>query len=98
LHLSLSDNQHSDLEKTFEKYKAIGNMDSDDCIKGDGLQKYAHDLGIVDDKDPMMLVIAWKLNALHNKCWELTREEFMGWAIHSWWNIDTRKKKMCNLA
>jgi len=55
--------------------------------------KYSHDLGITDDKDPMMLVVAWKLNVNHNKCWEFTKEEFMGWTIQSCWNIDTMKKK-----
>jgi uncharacterized protein (DUF2249 family) len=52
-------------------------------MKGNGLLQYGQDLGITDDKDPMLLVTAWKLNVNHQKCWEFTRDEFVGgWAIH----------------
>jgi len=96
LQLAISETQQAELDKIFDKYRAIYHKESeetDDLIKGDGLAKYSQDLGIVDDKDPSLLVIAWKLNTVHGKCWELTREEFLGWAIHSCWNLDTMKKK-----
>jgi hypothetical protein len=53
-------------------------------VKGQGLLQYGQDLGITDDKDPMLMVIAWKLNVNHGKVWEYTRDEWMGWAIHGY--------------
>lgn len=57
--------------------------ETDDVIKGQGFLEYAADLDIVEDSDPGMLVISWKLNVNHEKCWEFSREEFIGgWSIH----------------
>jgi len=100
LHLFLSKSQQSDLEKTFERYKNVGvslgeSTEHEDVIRGQGLMQYGQDLGITDDKDPMLLMICWKLNSSHKKCWELTKEEFIGgWGIIGSHNIDTMKKKM----
>lgn len=99
LHLNLSSDQQKDLEKLFDKYKTLGlslneSAEAEDQIKGNGLLQYGQDLGITDDKDPMLLVVAWKLNVNHQKCWEFNRDEFVGgWAIHGCHNIDTMKKK-----
>jgi len=99
LHLNLSESQHRDLEKLFDKYKGIAaslteSGEQEDLVKGQGLLQYGQDLGVTDDKDPMLMVIAWKLNANHGKVWEFNRDEFVGgWAIHSAHNIDSMKKR-----
>jgi len=99
LHLNLSGSQMADLEKLFDKYKNLGvsmkeSTETEDLIKGEAMLQYGQDLGITDDKDPMLLVVAWKLNVNHNKTWEFTREEFVGgWSIHGCYNLDTMKKK-----
>lgn len=41
--------------------------------------------GVTDDRDPLLLIVAWKLNVLHGKCWEFTRDEFVsGWSIQGY--------------
>jgi len=99
LHLNLSKQQQEELEKCFDKYKNIAHNTTEsgeilDIISGPGLLEYGQDLGITDDKDPMLMVVAWKLNANHGKCWEFIRDEFVGgWAIHGCYNIPTMRKK-----
>jgi len=100
LHLSLTEQQQKELEKLYEKYKAVGvslgeSGDNEDLIKGQGLLQYGQDLGIIDDKDPGLFIVFWKLNVTHEKCWEFTREEFVGgWAIHGCHNVPAMKKKL----
>lgn len=100
LHLSLTDAQQKDLEKLYEKYKAIGvnlseSGETEDVIKGQGLLQYSQDLGITEDKDPGLLLVFWKLNANHEKCWEFARDEFVGgWAIHGCSTVAAMKKKL----
>jgi len=99
LHLNLTDSQQKELEKLFDKYRAIAaslteSGEQEDLVKGQGLLQYGQDLGVTDDKDPMLMIIAWKLNVSHGKVWEFTRDEFVGgWAIHGAHNIDSMKKK-----
>jgi len=103
LHLNLSKTQQTELEKIFEKYKSVGvqlgeSAEHEDLIRGQGMMQYSQDLGITDDKDPMLLMVAWKLNITHSKCWEFTKDEFVGgWAIQGCSSIDTMKKKSVNL-
>jgi len=103
LHLTLTREQTVQLEKLFEKYKAVGislseSGETDDIIKGTGTLDYAKDLGIVEDTDPMLMVVAWKLNVNHEKAWEFNRREWMdGWSIHGCAAIDTMKKKSYRL-
>jgi len=100
LHLSLTESQQKDLEKLYEKFKAIGvnlseSGETEDVIKGQGLLQYSQDMSIVDDKDPGLLLIFWKLNVSHEKCWELTRGEFIGgWSIHGCSTVAQMKKKL----
>ena len=55
--------------------------ETQDLVQGNGILQYSQDMGI-DDKDPLLMVIAWKLNSMHGKAWEFTRDEFVGgWAI-----------------
>jgi len=98
LHLNLSKSQQDELEKLFEKYKAAGvsmseSGETSDLIQGNGILQYSQDMGI-DDKDPLLMVIAWKLNSNHGKAWEFTRDEFVGgWAIQGCHNLASMKKK-----
>eukprot|EP01118_Nematostelium_gracile_P010664 TRINITY_DN370_c0_g1_i1.p1 TRINITY_DN370_c0_g1~~TRINITY_DN370_c0_g1_i1.p1 ORF type:complete len:398 (-),score=125.38 TRINITY_DN370_c0_g1_i1:26-1219(-) len=100
IHLSLTDSQIKELTQLFEKYKAVGvslgeSGDNEDVIKGQGLLQFGQDLGIVDDKDPGLLIISWKLNVNHEKCWEITRDEFIGgFSIHGCHNVASIKKKL----
>jgi hypothetical protein len=98
LHLNLSESQQKDLEKLFDKYKTIGanlteSGEIEDLVKGQGLLQYGQDLGITDDKDPMLMIISWKLNVSHGKVWEFNRDEWMGWAIHGCHNVSSMQKK-----
>jgi len=102
LHISITKEQQQALEKMFEKYKSVGiqlseSGETDDVIKGQGLLQYGQDLGMVDEKDPILIVVAWKLNLLasHRKVWEYSREGFVnGWALIGCWNLETMKKKV----
>eukprot|EP01117_Protostelium_nocturnum_P019898 TRINITY_DN873_c0_g1_i1.p1 TRINITY_DN873_c0_g1~~TRINITY_DN873_c0_g1_i1.p1 ORF type:complete len:396 (+),score=157.60 TRINITY_DN873_c0_g1_i1:165-1352(+) len=100
IHMSTTKSQMDDLTKLFEKYKAIGvnlneSTENEDVIKGQGLMDYSTDLGITDDKDPGLLVIAWKLGVNHGKCWEYSRNEFvMGWAVSGAHNLKEMKNKL----
>jgi len=102
LHISLSDSQLKELEKLYEKYKSVGlslseSGDGEDVIKGGGLLEYSQDLGITEDRDPGLLIVSWKLNVAHEKCWEFTRDEFVGgWSIHGCSNLPAMKKKLAN--
>jgi len=101
LHISISKEQQQSLEKLFDKYKGVGvqlseSGETDDVIKGQGLLQYGQDLGMTDEKDPLLVVIAWKLNVLasHRKVWEYSRDAFVGgWSLIGCWNIETMKKK-----
>jgi hypothetical protein len=55
--------------------------DNEDVIKGDGTLEFSKDLGLTDDNDPSLIIVAWKLNVAHEKAWEFTRREWVdGWA------------------
>jgi hypothetical protein len=100
LHLNLTKEQQKQLEHIFEKYKNVGitmseSGETDDIIKGQGLLQYGQDLGITDEKDAGLLIVAWKLNARDKKVWEFSREAFVGgWALESCYSVDQMKKKL----
>jgi len=99
LHIALTREQLTELEKLFEKYKGIGislsqSGETNDVIKGQGFIQYGQDMGINDDKDPLLMVVAWKLGATDCKVWELSRQTFLtGWTLHECSNIPSMKKK-----
>ncbi len=47
-----------------------------DVIKGQGILEYGQALGVVEDTDPGLLIVLWKLGAKAQ--WEVSREEFVG--------------------
>eukprot|EP01116_Phalansterium_solitarium_P000779 TRINITY_DN10640_c0_g1_i1.p1 TRINITY_DN10640_c0_g1~~TRINITY_DN10640_c0_g1_i1.p1 ORF type:complete len:391 (-),score=133.22 TRINITY_DN10640_c0_g1_i1:147-1319(-) len=97
LHINITKEQQVSLDKLFDKYRDIGHKETgerDDVIRGNGSLTYSSELGISDDKDPGLLVVAWKLNAT-TKVWEFTRGEFVGgWSVLGCWNLDTMKRKL----
>jgi len=86
-------------EKIFDKYKAMGinlseSGETADVIKGQGLLKYGQDLGMEDDKDPLLLLIAWKFNTIE-KVSEYPRNLFVdGWKKEGCDSFDSMKKKI----
>lgn len=62
-------------------YAAVGvslseSGETGDVIKGQGLLEYGKELGVVEDTDPGLLLLLWKLGSTIH--WELSREEFVG--------------------
>jgi len=100
LHINLTKDQQSQLGKLFDKYKSLGinlqeSGENEDVIKGQGTIQYSHDLGVTDDKDCGLLVIAWKLNTRDGKAWEYSRQSFIdGWSLESVYSVDQMKKKL----
>jgi hypothetical protein len=52
-----------------------------DSIHGEGLTEFQKDLGITDDEDPALLIIAWKLNS--RTVWEISLNEWMNGFTHA---------------
>ena len=50
-------------------------VDLKETIHGAGLLEFQNDIGIVEDDDPTMMIIAWKLKA--ETLWEISRDEFI---------------------
>ena len=81
LHLLLNDKQKAALEKLFEHYQKVGQSlsesqdDRGDICKADGVFQFATDAGAKDDTDPLLLIIAWKLNG--ERPWEFSRDEWV---------------------
>lgn len=78
LNINLTKDQQTQLAKLFEKYKAVGvslneSTESEEIIRGEGVLQYSKDLGVTDEKDPAMLIIAWKLNAKDKRAWEFSK-------------------------
>lgn len=44
-----------------------------DIIKGMGFLTYSQDLGVTDDKDPTLIIIAWKLQVNQPAVWQISR-------------------------
>lgn len=86
LHCALSDSELGALAKLFDQYKAAGidltnSADAGDAIQGNGTIKLGEDLGAVDDDDPLMMVLAWKLDC--EEKWTISRQEWMdGFALY----------------
>ncbi len=69
------------IHSIFVIYIAVGVNLSDsgetgDLIKGPGFLEYGQELGVSEDTDPGLIILAWKLGA--SEQWEFTRDEFVG--------------------
>lgn len=62
-------------EKTSDGKTEEKDVETKDGIHGAGLLEFQKDLGITDDEDPSLLIVAWKLKT--ETVWEISREEFM---------------------
>jgi len=63
-----------------------------ESIHGGGLMEFQKELGIVEDDDPTLMVIAWKLKT--ETLWEISRDEFMnGFTIYGCGSMDKIKAK-----
>jgi len=87
LNSKLSDAELKELGKLFNKYKGLGlELDSSvedvgDVIQGNGSLKFQEDLGATEEDDPLMMIVAWKLNCV--VAWEFSRSEFIeGFALY----------------
>jgi len=100
LHINLTKDQQKKLDNVFDHYKSIGiklseSGETDDIIKGAGLLQLGQDLGQEDDKDPVLLLVAFKLNARDRKVWEISRPSWIsGWAVQGAYDADSMKKKI----
>jgi len=79
LHSPLTDADRDKLAKLFEKYKfaskSLSQSSESDVIKQQGFLKLGEDLGATEDTDPLLIVMAYKLNA--KRLWEFSHEEFV---------------------
>jgi len=93
-----------DEKKEELKSKRLGSKEEEDgspneldaelkeSIPGAGLLEFQKDIGIVEDDDPTMMVIAWKLKT--ETLWEISRDEFMnGFTIYGCGTVDRIKAK-----
>ncbi|KAL6069553.1 Ryanodine receptor 44F [Balamuthia mandrillaris] len=98
LHCFLSEQDMQNLGTLFNKYKGVGislseSGETGDVMKGQGMMQYAADLGITEDTDPGLLILAFKLGA--EEQWEFSREEFVGgWTGYSAASLDKMKSKL----
>eukprot|EP01090_Pellita_catalonica_P021918 TRINITY_DN8338_c0_g1_i1.p1 TRINITY_DN8338_c0_g1~~TRINITY_DN8338_c0_g1_i1.p1 ORF type:complete len:612 (+),score=120.40 TRINITY_DN8338_c0_g1_i1:20-1855(+) len=81
LHSLLTLSQVKSLGKLFNTYKAKGidlsdsAADAGDVIQGNGSLAFQEDIGVTDDDDPLLMIVAWKLDA--EIAWEFSRGEWM---------------------
>jgi len=67
-------------------------IEAKESIHGAGLLEFQKDIGVTDDDDPTMMIIAWKLKT--ETVWEISHDEFMnGFTIYGCGSIDKIKAK-----
>eukprot|EP01118_Nematostelium_gracile_P009876 TRINITY_DN3344_c0_g2_i1.p1 TRINITY_DN3344_c0_g2~~TRINITY_DN3344_c0_g2_i1.p1 ORF type:complete len:505 (+),score=156.68 TRINITY_DN3344_c0_g2_i1:331-1845(+) len=105
LHSHLTEKELEQLAKLYTKYKDISNADKvkegkaeeegeemKDSIHGEGMQAFAKDLGVEEEDDPTILILAWKLRT--ETLWEISRDEFLlGFTVNGCATIDKIKAK-----
>jgi len=98
MHCVLTQEELNNLTKIFNQYKAVGvslseSGETGDHVKGQGLLEYGKELGVVEDTDPGLLMLLWKLgSSVH---WELEREEFIsGWTTQGAGTLPKMKQKL----
>eukprot|EP01090_Pellita_catalonica_P005692 TRINITY_DN1592_c0_g1_i1.p1 TRINITY_DN1592_c0_g1~~TRINITY_DN1592_c0_g1_i1.p1 ORF type:complete len:391 (+),score=83.05 TRINITY_DN1592_c0_g1_i1:41-1213(+) len=99
LHCFLTEKQLRDLGALFTKFKNIGISTSEsgntgEAIKGQGFLEYGKALGVVDDEDLGLFLLAWRLDAVEEQL-ELQQDEFIdGWTSHGAADIPAMKEKL----
>ncbi len=98
LHLPLDEKQIQGLGVLFHKYCRIANEaqedeDYDPSIFEAGTDAYMADLGITDDMDPSIFIIAWKLGCATP--WVISKAEWMnGWSVQGAATTADMKQKL----
>jgi len=99
LHSALNENQLKELAKIFNKYKGLGidlktsGQDVGDAIQGNGSLSFQTDLGITQDDDPGLMIIAWKLGCCET--WIFSRDEWMeGWTLAGCHTVEQMIQKL----
>jgi len=77
----------------FNKYLDQQDASEEEVLKENGMLKYSEDLGVTEEKDPTLLLIAWKLGVNQPVVWEISREEFNNWSNFGCKTISDMKKK-----
>jgi hypothetical protein len=98
LHLPLDEKQMQALGALFHKYCRVANEaqedeDYDPSIFEAGTDAYMADLGITDDMDPSIFIIAWKLGCVTP--WVISKAEWMnGWSLQGASTVADMKGKL----
>jgi len=98
LHCFLTEKELEDLNKLFNKYKSLGislseSGETGDTVKGQGFLEYGKALGIQEDNDIGLMILAWKFGAKEQ--WEFHRDEFVGgWTGYGCATIEKMKSKL----
>eukprot|EP01116_Phalansterium_solitarium_P006488 TRINITY_DN187_c0_g3_i1.p1 TRINITY_DN187_c0_g3~~TRINITY_DN187_c0_g3_i1.p1 ORF type:complete len:626 (+),score=187.98 TRINITY_DN187_c0_g3_i1:243-2120(+) len=68
-------------------------VDLKDAVHGAGIMQLQTDLGVTDDEDPSVLIIAWKLQCA--RVWEISRHEFVtGLNVHAAPTLDKLRTRV----
>jgi len=98
LHAQVSDREYSSLVELFNRFKNEGvnlseSGETGDVIKGQGFLNYGKELGVEEDTDIGLMILAWKLNAFGQ--WEFTRDQFVdGWVGYGCSSLVAMRKKL----
>lgn len=98
LHYPNDHPDYSKLNAIFNTYKGVGiklseSGDTGDLIKGHGFLQYGQALGVIEDTDPGLLLLAFKLNA--RRQWEFDHQEFInGWSSCGCFSVEEMKKQL----
>lgn len=102
LHSFLSEKEISQLNELFAKYRDISLKDAEqdgqlvekkDSIFGAGFLEFSKDLGVTEDDDLTLLIVASKLKC--ETLWEISKEEFItGFTIFGCSSVEKIKEKI----
>lgn len=89
-----SSSEEASLSTLYHKYLTMGISLSESgdtgCIKGNGTLGLAADLGQNGDMDPLLLLLAWKMQ-VDSGVWEFSSAEWQRLALHSVFEMDGLK-------
>ncbi len=65
----------ADRQERESQGEKLPDLEPKDSIHGQGIVEFTKDIGVMDDEDPLLMIVAWKLKC--ETIWEISREEFM---------------------
>eukprot|EP01088_Endostelium_zonatum_P003362 TRINITY_DN1456_c0_g1_i1.p1 TRINITY_DN1456_c0_g1~~TRINITY_DN1456_c0_g1_i1.p1 ORF type:complete len:398 (-),score=110.86 TRINITY_DN1456_c0_g1_i1:25-1218(-) len=98
LHAQVTEQEYASLVEIFNRFKNEGvnlseSGETGDVIKGQGFLNYGKEMGVEEDTDIGLMILAWKLNAEGQ--WEFKREEFVdGWVGYGCSSLAQMKKRL----